>query len=218
MKAVALRSALALACTAVAVPAMAYEAGDILVRFGAAHVAPDSSSKSALGDIVEVGTDTQLGASLTYMFDSSFGVEVLGATPFSHELEGKGALAGVAVGETKHLPPTVSVQWYPQTGNAFHPYLGVGLNYTMFFSAETSPQLTAALGATTTDIELEDSLGLALQAGLDYDLGDNLVLNAAVWNIDIDTTADVSANGALAATVDVEIDPWVYMVGMGIKF
>ena len=39
-----------------------------------------------------------------------------------------------------------------------------------------------------------------------------------VWNVDMDTTADVFANGAGAVSVDVNIDPWVYMAGVGFRF
>lgn len=217
MKNRAMKSALVLALVAASPLASAYEQGQWLARFGYATVAPDSTSDSALGDIVEVDDSASLGVSATRLLTPSIGIEVLGALPFSHDLEGTGALAGVDIGETKHLPPTVSLQWYPATGAKLQPYLGVGLNYTVFFDTETTPALDTTLGGNTR-IELDDSFGLALQAGLDYALGDKWLLNAAVWNIDIDTEADVKVNGSTAVVVDVAIDPWVYMIGAGYRF
>ncbi len=41
-----------------------------------------------------------------------------------------------------------------------------------------------------------------------------MLLNAALWYIDIDTTVEV----ANALKVDVAVDPWVYMLGIGMKF
>lgn len=214
----ALPAAVALALTAAAAPAVAYEAGDFISRFGAANVAPDSSSDSALGDIAEVDDATSVGFSGTWILNPSLGLEVLAALPFTHDIQGTGALAGVTIGSTRHLPPTVSLQWYPPAVGKLQPYLGVGVNYTMFFNEKTTDDLTTALAATRTDIALDDSFGLALQVGADYALGERWLLNAAIWNIDIETEADVSANGASAAIVDVTIDPWVYMIGAGYRF
>ena len=59
---------------------------------------------------------------------------------------------------------------------------------------------------------------LALQLGADWQLNDNWYLNAAVWKIDIETTARISVDGAQAARVDVAIDPLVFMLGAAYSF
>jgi len=210
-------AALSASVACAAMPAAAYETGDLLVRFGPALVSPDDSSDSALGDVVNVRDGSSLGVSATYMFTDTLGVEVLGALPFEHDLDGKGALDGVKIGSTSHLPPTVLLQYAPKLSDAFQPYVGAGFNYTMFFREKTSRELDIAL-AGPTDLSLSDSKGLALELGVDVPMRDNLMFNVSVWNIDIDTTARVKVNGATAATIDVEIDPWVYMVGLGLRF
>ena len=210
-------AALSTSVACAAMPAAAYETGDLLVRFGPALVSPDDSSDSALGDVVNVRDGSSLGVSATYMFTDTLGVEVLGALPFEHDLDGKGALDGVKIGSTSHLPPTVLLQYAPKLSDAFQPYVGAGFNYTMFFREKTSRELDIAL-AGPTDLSLSDSKGLALELGVDVPMRDNLMFNVSVWNIDIDTTARVKVNGATAATIDVEIDPWVYMVGLGLRF
>jgi outer membrane protein len=58
---------------------------------------------------------------------------------------------------------------------------------------------------------------LAYQVGADYMLTDNIMLNAQVRYIDIDTTGTTHL-GATKVKVDVDVDPFVYMVGLGYKF
>ena len=211
-------SLLALSLAGVTAPAMAYESGDVILRLGPALVAPDSkSSMPGLGDVVEVEDGVSLGISGTYMVSNQVGVEVLGALPFEHGLEGTGALAGVDVGTTEHLPPTVLVNFYPAAMGRFQPFVGAGLNYTTFFNEETSAELDEVLGGRTT-LELTSSKGLALELGCDVTLNDNVVVSAAVWDMDIDTTARVNVDGNRVANIDVAIDPTVYMLGIGMKF
>jgi outer membrane protein len=195
----------------------AHEAGDVFVRVGAVEVSPDASSGSVLGGGVDVKDATGLGFSGTWFFSPHLAVEVLAALPFEHDIVGTGALKGVDIGSTKHLPPTVSLQYYPLSGSKFQPYLGIGLNYTTFFKSDTTDTLDTALNGNT-DISLDNSTGLAFQVGADYQLNDHWYLNAALWKIDIDTTAHISVNGTKAASVDVSIDPLVFMMGVGYSF
>ena len=213
-----LRTALLATSVAVlAAPVWAYETGDVLVRFGPAFVAPNDSSDSTLGDVVEVDDSTGLGISATYMVRDDIGVELLGALPFAHTVNGTGALDGVKIGKVEQLPPTVLVHYAPKLSDKFQPYAGVGFNYTTFFHEKTSGQLDAAVGGSTS-LSLGDSTGLALELGCDVPLRDNLIANLSVWNIDINSKASVYVDGAKAATIDVQIDPWVYMLGLGVRF
>ncbi len=206
----------------------AHEEGDVILRIGAASVQPDESSSlvstiatGALpGTAAGVGDNTQLGINVLYMLTDYIGLEVLAATPFEHDITVSGleqyGFNVTDLGETKHLPPTVSALYF--FGNAestVRPYLGAGLNYTTFFEDSLSEQASAVLGAS--DLELDDSFGLSLRAGFDWHLNDGWILNASVWNIDIDT--DAGFNSTLGrVTADVEIDPWVYMISLGYQF
>lgn len=206
---------LAAAVMAAAPAVQAYEAGDFIGRVGAATVAPDASSDPITNvgadARVDVDNNTQLGLTLTYMLTDQLGLGVLAATPFSHDIKGAGDLAGAGkLAETKHLPPTVTLQYFPMpTGSKLQPYVGAGVNYTVFFDEDTAGALAG------TDIELDDSFGLAAEAGVDYMITENIGVNAAIWWIDIDTEAKIEAANQ---TVDVEIDPLVYMVGVSYKF
>lgn len=224
-------SLLALAITSPLVHA--HQAGDIIVRGGAATVDPqeDSSriSTSATGKIdgtsAGVNSDTQLGLTGTYMLTDHVGIELLAATPFNHDISVKGidAALGTPAGtidgsfaDVKQLPPTLSLQYYPmESTSAFQPYVGAGLNYTLFFDDSlTSRQKANGF----SNLELDDSVGLAFELGTDYMLTDDILLNAAVWYIDINTTATAEHTDLGKVKVDVEVDPFVYMVGLGYKF
>lgn len=229
---------LAAAVMAAAPAVQAYEAGDFIGRVGVATVDPDSSSgnlnSNALGEIdgaqVSVDSDTQLGLTASYMLTDQIAVGLLASTPFKHDIQGDGSVLGGAgkLAETKHLPPTITLQYFPMpSGSKLQPYVGAGVNYTNFFEEKTTQTLTdtyatLAPGVTSTDIELDDSFGLAAEIGLDYMITENVGINAAVWWIDIDTEATINAYAGNAkadtSTIDVDIDPWVYMVGVSYKF
>lgn len=209
--------ALVVGSSCVAGATQAHEAGDFLVRVGAVQVAPDASSSSVLGGGVDVEETTGVGFSGTWFATPHIGIEVLASLPFEHDIVGTGALAGVDIGSTKHLPPTISLQYYPLGEGKFQPYAGIGLNYTTFFDSNTSDALDSALEGKT-NISLKDSTGIALQLGADWQLNEHWYLNAAVWKIAIETTAGISVDGAHAANVDVKIDPVVFMLGAAYSF
>ena len=215
---------------AIAAPlAHAHQAGDIIVRAGAITVDPQESSSDiwvgALGTDVAgtkatLDSDTQLGLNFAYMLTNNIGIELLAATPFSHDVGVKGMPGGFAglngkLGELKHLPPTLSVVYYPlDASSAFQPYVGLGINYTWFFDTKLSSE---AEGKGFSGLDMKDSWGLAAQVGMDYMLTDNIMLNAQVRYIDIETTGTTNFGGS-KVKVDVDVDPFVYMVGLGDTF
>lgn len=214
--------AASLLALAVASPAaFAHKEGDIIVRAGAITVAPNEDSGDIhaggapiAGTKATLDSDTQLGLNFAYMVTDHVGVELLAATPFSHDVGTKG-LGGLKLGSLKHLPPTLSAIYYPmESASAFQPYVGLGINYTWFFDTKLTSE---AENAGFTGLDMKDSWGLAYQVGADYMLTDNIMLNAQVRYIDIDTTG-TTHSGATKVDVNVDVDPFVYMVGLGYKF
>jgi len=220
--------ALAVALASGSMLAQAYQAGDLILRLGAATVAPNDDSDNITLPTdpvtvlrgVEVDDDTQLGIIPAIMVTDHWGFELLAATPFEHDISVKGT--PLDAGSTKHLPPTLSLQWYPR-GNAsgWQPYIGVGLNYTYFFDEDVDSDLKGALGALLgaqkVDLELQDSFGLSGQVGVDVPLNEHWAINAGVWYIDIDTEASIKTDVG-NVKFDVDIDPWVYNFGIAYKF
>ncbi len=200
---------LALGLAAAAVPSHAVQKGDWLIRAGIGHVAPNDSSSGFSGaptlEVSDVGNATNLAVNFTYMATDNVGVELLGALPFKHDLSVTG-LGKVA--ETKQLPPTVILLYNFSPRSGARPYAGAGVNYTRFFGVKTMNALAG------TDLDLDSSTGLAVEAGVDVDIDKDWFFNASLWHINIDTTA----RSSLVGTADVTIDPWVYFVGVGRKF
>ncbi|MCW8876392.1 MAG: outer membrane beta-barrel protein [Kangiellaceae bacterium] len=186
-----------------------------IFRTGAAHVSPNDDSGTVLGGGVGVDDSTGLGLSFTYMLDNQWGIEILGALPFSHDIVGTGALSGVNIGETKHLPPTFSMVY--QWGNETKYHVGAGLNYTVFFDEEAAQDLNTALNAQA-ELDLDSSLGVAVKFGFDTPINNSWNFSGSVYYMNIETTADVIVNDAVAASVDVDINPWVVMLGVSTTF
>ncbi|MBB1270646.1 outer membrane protein OmpW [Shewanella sp. SR44-3] len=192
--------------------AQAHQAGDIIVRAGIATVAPNESSPVvATVDEFTVDTNTQLGLNFAYMVTDNIGVELLAATPFSHDIS-LGALGKIA--ETKHLPPTLVAQYYfGQANSVIRPYIGLGVNFTNFYDNEFTNDLNGAL----TNLSMTSSWGVAGQVGVDYQVNKDWLVNASVWYAKIQTDVTFDMGGA-AQKVETDIDPWVYMVSIGYSF
>ncbi|ABS07635.1 outer membrane protein OmpW [Shewanella baltica] len=189
----------------------AHQAGDIIVRAGAIVVAPNESSDDVAGKgEFQISNDTQLGLNFGYMLTDNFGVELLAATPFSHDV----SLGGTKIAETKQLPPTLVAQYYfGNSQSVVRPYIGVGVNYTNFYDNE----FTNDLGGALTDLSMTTSWGLAAQAGIDYQVSKNWLVNASVWYAQISSDVKFKLSGD-TVVIGTDIDPWVYMVSVGYTF
>ena len=201
-------SALALAAT----PALAQSTGTWTIGIGAHNVAPKSNNgtltATPLGNLrMDVGNNLRPTITAEYFLKDNLGVEVLAALPFQHDID----VAGVGkVGSTKHLPPTVSLQYHFGQGK-LRPFVGAGVNYTRFFSTRTEGPIAG------TSLSLSDSWGLAGHVGIDFKLGEKAALRVDYRTIDIDTK--VKLNGAKLGTRNtVNIDPSVYGVAYVFAF
>lgn len=207
--------------------ANAYEPGDIIVRAGLTTVAPDESSSNvtvqSVGNVgmgASVNSNTQLGLNAVYMFTSNIGLELLAASPFTHDitlnntLDNELGLGDGKLAESKQLPPTLSVLYYFPISETIQPYVGVGLNYTVFFDEQFEGNREVQ---SFNNLRLDESFGIAAQIGMDYKLDEHWLVNASVRYIDIDTEAKFDVLD-LPAHVSVDIDPWVYSLMLGYKF
>lgn len=202
---------------AVATPAHA-EQGDWLLRGRAILVAPteDSSGIEPAFPNEEVSVSNSFApeVDVTYFLSDHIALELIAATT-KHDVGGKGALEPIGeLADTWVLPPTLTLQYHFAPKGKVRPYVGAGLNYTLFYGEDASGGLEDAIGSTK--VELDDSFGYALQAGVDFDLNEKIFLNLDVKYIDIDTKAKLTT-GSLVNRVKVSIDPIVVGVGLGIK-
>ncbi|CAM3452401.1 OmpW/AlkL family protein [Parendozoicomonas haliclonae] len=222
--------ALSAAGLMMATTTLAYQQGDMILRAGGMQFTPDVDSgnlKAGGADVnvggapttVDVDNNSQLGLSLTYMLSDNLGLSLLASTPFNHTITTKGGLSSLGkLADVKHMTPTLMVQYYPmEKASAFQPYVGLGLNYTRFYDES----FKGTNKTSFTDLDLDDSLGLALQAGFDYALADNVGLNASISWADVDTQATFTGAGAFPGTrfkLDAELDPMIYTLGVSYSF
>lgn len=227
---------LAISCivASLALPATSYahEAGDFIVRVGAANVSPSEETSAEIvvaapplpnSKVSSLSSNTQLASSFTYMLTDHIGIEGILSLPFEVEAGLSGGVPAVTgsptIGTVNYLPEVLSLQYYPlDSSSAFQPYGGIGLNYTFFFDGEASAPLNNS-PAGQSSLDVDDSIGLALQLGADYQINEDWLINAAVWYIDVETDATVTTTniGSIAIN-DVKIDPYVFALTVGRKF
>jgi outer membrane protein len=183
--------ALTSALASMTAPALAQQQGDWTIGVGIANVNPKSDNGTLAGAVAEIDDGTALSLTVEYFFRDNWGVELLAATPFEHDINLNGAFAASA----KQLPPTISINYHFPTEGKIKPFLGLGLNYTTFFEEET------ALG----NLKLDDSFGIAVNAGADYQITDRGALRFNVRWMDIES--DATLNGTAIGSAD--IDPVV---------
>ena len=192
------RAILALAALGgIAMPVAAQES-PWLVRVRAVNL--DSANKDSTGLDLSINDKVIPEVDITYFLTPNLSAELVLTYPQKHTLK-----AGAAeIGSLKHLPPTLTAQ-YRFTGlGTFTPYVGAGLNYTRF----SSVNLPAGVSID------KNSFGLAVQAGVDVPLSNQLSLNFDVKKVQIRT--DVSAGGAEIGKF--KVDPLLVGVGVGWRF
>ena len=185
------------------------QAGDWLVRGRVTGVVPTD------GGNVEnrtTGVDTGLDVNditnsaipeldFSYFFTKNIAAElILGTT--HHKVH---ASTGVDMGGVWLLPPTLTVQYHPLPDSRFSPYVGAGVNYTIFYGEKD---------VSLTGLKVHNSFGLALQAGVDYAV-------SGPWSVNLDVKKIFLRPEAVTSTLrvdNVKIDPWLVSVGVGYRF
>ncbi len=209
----------ALLASAVATPAMA-AAGDTYVRVRGIVVAPNEKSGGILpglpNETVKVDNAVVPEVDITQMVTDNIGFELIAATS-KHAVSGvSGTTGGIGkLASTWVLPPTLTAQYHLMPDAKVRPYVGAGVNYTLFYSEKASSAFEAAAGST--NVKLKSSFGWAAQAGIDIDLNEKMFLNLDVKYIDINTKGTLVTSGLGTQTVKVNLDPIVVGVGIGFR-
>lgn len=182
--------------------AMAGE-GDWLVRGRLINVMPDASGDGE-AEGLDVDDNITTEVDVTYFFADRWAAELIVATT-SHEVTAPSEGGKVSLGSASLLPPTFVVQYHFMPDGKVRPYVGAGINYTIFYDQT---------GVLADLDDLDNSFGLAAQAGIDFMLNDTMSFNVDLKYISLDT--DVSDAGMKLGTVT--IDPWILGVGFGWRF
>jgi len=195
---------------------------------GLAVIPQESAEIGVIGGDVDISNTIIPELDFTYFFNKHFAAElILGTTrhkvnTVASDLSAIGAgTANVDLGKVWLLPPTLTLQYHYPVGK-FNPYIGAGINYTIFYSVDEGP--------TVQDISYENKFAFAAQAGFDFDISDKMFINIDVKKIFLKTTATVDAGNLTPAgspelspllsniQADVKIQPWLLGVGLGYKF
>lgn len=198
-------TALMLALSAAAVTPASFaataEESRWLLRGGVSQIDPKSDNgRLSVGD-VKVDGATGPSLNIGYRFTPHWAVDVLAALPFEHDF----AINGVSAGSTQHLPPTVTVQYHFLPKARVQPFVGVGLNYTLFMDEQLD---------SGNELKLSPSFGPSAQIGFDVPINPRWRVGFDARYIDIDTKASV--DGAPIGTIN--IDPFVYSLNLGYRF
>lgn len=187
-------------------------------------VAPNESAKiGIIGGDVKISETVIPELDFTYFFTKNIAAElILGTT--KHEAKtigsdisavGGSTNASVDLGSVYLLPPTLTLQYhfFPMQEKVFKPYVGAGVNYTIFYNAKP--------GNVVKDVKYDNSLGFAAQIGFDLMLDDTFFINMDAKRLFLSTDVTVDASNlaaGLSIPADVKINPWLIGLGVGMKF
>ena len=163
------------------------------------------------GSVTQNGLKTDVGHAITpevdvtYFFTNNIAAELIAATS-EHEVDA----GAFNLGEAWILPPTLTLQYHFTPERKFSPYVGAGLNYSIFYGESD--------GAGFSNLDVDGGVGYAVQAGFDYWLDDNWGLNfdAKYVSLDIDVDVDLGATHLDADGVD--LDPFIIGAGVSYRF
>ena len=177
------------------------------IRFRVISVIPDAGDNL---DGAEVTLSTAVVPELdfTYFFTENWAAELILATT-KHNVGVD--VDGIEVADLGHvwlLPPTLNLQ-YHFTGGIVKPYLGAGVNYTIFYGIDEG---------NVADMDYDSSVGFSLQGGLDYDLNDKWFLNLDIKKLFLNTDVTADTGEGEILPVDVDINPLIIGIGVGIRF
>jgi len=145
---------------------------------------------------------------ISYFFTENIAAELILATN-SHDVSVSGTTLGeVDLGNVSLLPPTLTLQYHFAPRASFRPYVGMGVNYTMFYDNDPGQAVS---------VNYDNGFGVALQAGADIPVNDTYFFNVDVKKLFLSTDVTVDA-GVATVGADVDINPWIVGVGVGRRF
>ena len=187
-----------------------FQVGDIMVRMRALAVVPDvTSNVSTIHGNVDASTSFEPEADISYFFTQNIAVEAIAAITRHHLTDNGSTLGNVDLGRVSLLPPTVTAQYHFLPKELVNPYLGAGINYTVFFDS------SLPAGGAVTKIKYENNFGTAIQAGADFHVQGNWFLNVDAKHLFLSTTAKINNNAIIGK---VNLDPTIVGLGIGYKF
>jgi outer membrane protein len=161
------------------------------------------------GGAVALSNSVSVSGDLGYFLTPNIAVDLGFGYPPKTAVHGRGALSFLDTGATSRYAPIAAlVQYHLNNFASIRPFIGVGPSYSTFFNVQSRSIQSA---------HIQNAWGIALQAGLDYDLSDSWGLNFDVIRIFSATTAD-GIVGGIAATAKVHVNPLILRGGVTYRF
>ncbi len=191
-------------------------AQDWIFKVGVSRYDTHSKTTGISGIGIPPGADAQVGDATTVIFvldrvltPNLCAELVLGVPPRIHaRATGSVAFLGSDILSAKNWAPTALINYhFGDPGQALRPYVGIGVNYTSFRSIRSS---------LAPKVEMSDSVGLAVQAGLSYALNKQLGLFASVARVEVKSDLVATASTVLTTTIDFR--PVIFSAGLSYKF
>ncbi|MGR4892484.1 OmpW family protein [Sphingopyxis sp. LARHCG72] len=216
---------LAALAVALALPGQAFaKAGDVQVKLLGTLVAPDGKIKDVKIDRIGLPAGTQTKAddnmvptiAVEYFVADNISLETIAGVT-QHDVDGRGALAGAGlVSDAKIVPATLTLKYHFGKDGGVQPYVGAGPSYFIFI--DEKPGATAvALGATRQ--KMNDTFGVALQAGMDVPVNDKgLAVTFDAKRYFLRPTARWFAGTTEVLRTKHRLDPWVLSAGVAFRF
>jgi len=171
-----------------------------MVRARAVNINWDNGHKDGLPTAIEAKDLWIPEVDISYFFTKNIAAELVLTYPQKVDIKS----GGTTLGNVHALPPSLLVQYHFTDFGAFKPYVGAGVNYTLFTDRDVVSNIHVDQG----------SFGLAGQVGFDYFLTKNVALNFDVKYLQIST--DVKAGSAKLGKL--ELNPITAGVGVGYRF
>lgn len=186
------------------------EEGDFIIRARILGVVPDDSSSdiTAIGGKATVDDSITVDLDFTYFLTKHFAAELTLTIAKNDVNAVDTAVGNLDLGHVYLLPPTLTAQYHFLPDSTFRPYVGAGINYTIFFNEDAG---------AANDVNYDNGFGYALQAGFDVEINKHWALNFDVKKIWLSTDVSVKALGTTVYT-DVDIDPWLFGAGVAYRF
>ena len=180
-----------------------------MIRVRALGVLPDASGStvnvsgvpalSSPNSGLSIGNSIVPELDISYFFTRNIAAElILGVT--KHTITGTGTLNGLNIGSTWLLPPTLTLQYHFTDFGAFKPYVGAGVNYTVFYNQNAGN--TPLNGVAVTGLSVGNSFGAVGQVGFEYMLDRHWGLNFDVKKLFLEPNYTATVNGATLAEGD----------------
>ncbi|MDE2429252.1 MAG: outer membrane beta-barrel protein [Burkholderiales bacterium] len=165
-----------------------------------------------------VGNATTVLFGYTRKLNDHFDIDVVAGLPPQHDVFGRGTLAPYGItAKVKQRAPTVFLNYnFGSASNKFRPFVGLGLNYTQFFDATSTPVGDIATGGPTK-ISLSESFGVAAQVGLTYKIDEKWSVTSSLATADVKSNM-VATTGSIERKTRINFRPVVFTMGVGYSF